>query len=571
MSEPDVIATLRRAKAELMAGHLDAVVERIMRLPAYGGDVGISLMETARALQDEQDGAMSMAMRRMERVMALDVADSAVLSASARFFHRHGQPALAERALLLRDVLVPDDPPALEEIRAAREVPRYTMLYLRSIMRRGIPPTYPAAPLKARLVRRLGPDGAAFVLAGMSDGRIDRKAARLPLVPLIEHARARGSDHREHIASGTALSPPPPVFGRPRTAEVEAPVRGFFTCVLEDVVVSSTSNVLLTDGVALLDVQGHERDDDLDLGVDPIAVVRDGNDLLTVGPADPSVLRRVPEAIWLTGVHSANFGHWLMEFLPKIWASLDQPGFAETPILVDRDMPSQHLEALRLFTHPEQPVLFLERHAAVRVDRLWVASQLTYLAVGPRPREEPTGPAPSLAPDPFRELIGRALAAIGGVNDPGRPDVTPREGGPRRIYLTRDSSQHRRLTNAEPVEARLTAKGFAPYDFGELPFDEQFRLIRGADHVIGQNGSAMLITLLGRPGLRIGGLAQPYLREWEWYSDACQALGQQLEIVVGRITHEHPAYVWMSDYEIDLADLDAYLEATVADDDASAA
>jgi hypothetical protein len=45
-------------------------------------------------------------------------------------------------------------------------------------------------------------------------------------------------------------------------------------------------------------------------------------------------------------VNSYNFGHWLLELLPKVWACLGRPGFKSVPFLIDWQIPPQNVEAL---------------------------------------------------------------------------------------------------------------------------------------------------------------------------------------------------------------------------------
>jgi Glycosyltransferase 61 len=271
-------------------------------------------------------------------------------------------------------------------------------------------------------------------------------------------------------------------------------------------------------------VQGDELGRDPDLAVDPLVVARDGDHVFVTQARHRDRLERLPEAVWLTGVHASGFGHLLVEFLPKLWALMERPGFDTVPILIDEGMPAQHEEAVRLFVDRSQPIVTLRRHQHVRVDRLWVASQIVYLATGPRPGAARPPKGRALHREGLRRLLGRAHAALGAIDAAAVPP---------RIYLTRKPTQARRLVNAPEIGALLARHGFHALDFGELPFIEQLRHIRGAEHVVGQDGSSIQMTYFGRSDLRIGGLAGPQLGDWEWRADACEALGQELIIVQG--------------------------------------
>ena len=106
----------------------------------------------------------------------------------------------------------------------------------------------------------------------------------------------------------------------------------------------------------------------------------------------------------------------------------------------------------------------------------------------------------------------------------------------------------------------VVQRGYEVYDFAEVPFAEQVRLIRGARHVLGPDGSAFLTTFLGRPGLHTSKFSQPFVEEIVGYAHVSEALQQHLAVLVGDLETEHPRYKRMSDYSIDLAQLVSHLD-----------
>ena len=376
---------------------------------------------------------------------------------------------------------------------------------------------YGLARFKGALRDRLGSEGAAVVLAGMRGPQGPRTAVRRPLTPLIEHAREVGIDYEELIGAGPTTSTSVRAFGRPPSEPEARRGRTLFGCLLSDVVVSARSGLLLAGDRALMDVQ----DDELsrrphDLSVDPLIVAADADGLLLLEPADRDALPRVPEAVWLGGVHSVAFGHWIIEFLPKVFALMERPGFGEAPLLVDARMPDQHLEAVRLFAGSGNPIIVLGDHESVRVERLWVASALSYLPVGPMPASTERRIRIGLDDVGFRRLMDRNAPTL---------DAIDTSGAPRRLYLPRRPGQHRRLVNADAIATQLGEAGFVAVDFEGLSFAEQLRLVRGAEWIIGASGSALLTAIFGRPGLRVGALMPPFLRDVGWLAQASRPLG----------------------------------------------
>src|SRR5205085_753980 len=91
----------------------------------------------------------------------------------------------------------------------------------------------------------------------------------------IENLRAYAKEHAlyyDEVSPATLIEvPATPVFGAKSPRPFQAMSRTVFRCLLEDVIVSSKSNLLLTGGLALLD---HEPDEleksPVLLDVDPI-------------------------------------------------------------------------------------------------------------------------------------------------------------------------------------------------------------------------------------------------------------------------------------------------------------
>jgi hypothetical protein len=201
------------------------------------------------------------------------------------------------------------------------------------------------------------------------------------VVGLHEHARAHAAGFEELAPARPVLVPETPCHGVEPGHSVEAVTRAFFLCALEDAVVSCKSSIVYVGTRALLDATPQERAlYPLDLDVDPTVVGPVGDELLAVmgaGASGPAVAT----ALSLCGVHSFNFGHWLLEFLPKVWAVAGRSDFRGVTILVDEQMPSQLREALLLFLPSGNDVRSLGPGESVLVRKLWT---LPMIASWPR-------------------------------------------------------------------------------------------------------------------------------------------------------------------------------------------
>ncbi|CAN5790518.1 hypothetical protein BH23CHL8_BH23CHL8_09900 [soil metagenome] len=538
MSDASLLDRLQTAEQHFEARRFAAVIETLEGLPDHGGPVGLGLYLAARGLELEAQGRPDDADVLMERSFAQGATMPSLLRELTRFFRRRDRRLLAHHAFLMHELMEPGAASSVHDV-TERDRARYAPWVLRASPWADRMDLYEMAPYKSALVERLGPEAAALVLAGMRSSSSPHVAIRRPLVPLIDHAREQGLEYEELIGAGPAVSTAIPLYRRPADEPVERRTRALFSCILEDVVVPARSGILLTAGRALLDIQEDELvRRPVDLSIDPVVVAGGSDEVLIIEPAERDELRTLPEAIWLTGVHTPAYGHWIMEFLPKLWALLERPGFAEVPILIDDRMPAQHVEAIRLFAGDANPLIVLQDQESARVRRLWVCSALVYLPVGPLPSGGRKRVRNGVDDEGFRRLLERIRPVLEAIDT---------QAAPRHVYLARKPSQHRRLVNAEAIQEQLEGQGFQKVDFGELAFREQLRIIRGAEQVVAAGGSALLTTVFGPPGQRIGVMMPPFYGDIGWLTQACRALGHELSVLVGELANEHPRYRWMSD------------------------
>jgi len=483
--------------------------------------------------------------RCFTRAFEYGIALPALLRECGRYFKRAKRYDKAYHCYSLLQNLLPN---AIDEFAAGlpeRELCRYAPWIVPQLLGGLRPNFYGVQLTKSALSRQFGAEGAGLVYAHIAAP--GRQVATFPLVGLRDYAREHALRYREIAASIDIELPPPEVFEGPPLSRLRARTRAFFFCLLADVVVSGKSGVLLAGGRALLDAEPDELQKlAVNLDVDPI-VIAAANGTVTVLADNSPALAEVAEAFSLIGVHSYAFGHWIGEFLPKIWACLDQPEFASIPILIDERMPPQHKEALQVFVGPEHPLVVLRLYESVRVKKLWICSTIYYSPIGPH------GPA---APDLFC-LDTKAMAAlIGGVNQ-RLPAVDGRPAAPR-LYLARKDSQHRRVANRREIEMWLRAHDFMIVDFEDLAFIDQLRLIRGVDLILAESGSATMTTFFAKSGTRIGVLSPPDTKHYVTYAGLYRDLGCRFEILAGELAGEDRGT--FSDYRIEVSMLARFLE-----------
>lgn len=73
----------------------------------------------------------------------------------------------------------------------------------------------------------------------------------------------------------------------------------------------------------------------------------------------------------------------------------------------------------------------------------------------------------------------------------------------RRIYISRKTAAHRKLTNEHELELCLKTYGFESYSFDRLSFADQVRVMRSADCIVTVHGAALANLIFAQPGTRV--------------------------------------------------------------------
>lgn len=405
-------------------------------------------------------------------------------------------------------------------------------------------------PVKDALTASLGAEAAAMEYFRLTASR-PGESLRLPISSLYEFARDKALRFTEISAARPIRMPPVPVFGNESTQGYDATTRVVFCCVLADAIVSSKSNIVLVDDRALIDYQGDELQRvPIDLAVDPILFApSSGHATFAVerGAIDGAAM---DEAMALVGVNSFNYWHWQVEFLPRLLACMDLPGFTQVPILVDAQMPPQAMAALRFLIGDRHSVRALSPGEAVKVKRLWTGAMFTYMPLWPLAGAAYPPRTMVMDADAFVAQISRMEPALKRLHT---------GGGPKRLYLSRGSSQHRGMVNKLEVDAWFVANGFEMVDFGAFIYEDQLRMVRDADIIVGPNGAALVNSLFAGSGTSIGILDNSFIEDNEWYAAVTEGLGQRLAFLVGDVIDADPIYEFNANYRIDIEVLPAFL------------
>jgi capsular polysaccharide biosynthesis protein len=432
--------------------------------------------------------------------------------------------------------------------RLAEDIPRRGQLAARMTFKRD-------------LVARFGVE-QAFAIAAPHLGvprlqTLHRRRVR----PLIDAARQDAVTCRDLWHGGQVQEVPPMrVVGEGRQGPVKIGSRSMYLACLEDVLLRGRSDLLIRKGEALVDLEGAPfAPATANAEFDPGVLHAEADHLWTMEPDGP--VPRLKEALMLTGARTLDFGHWLIEYLPKLAIARLAGWQGGMPVLVDRTTPDNVRHALQAMLPPDAPLHTVGHLAPIRVDRLWCMPD-TFL-VGFYPSRTGNGQLPQrLALEHWR-AVSDEIFAMGGA-------AAAAPTGIDRLYLARRPERKKKLVNHAEIEALVSRLGFTLIYPEDHSLIEQIRFVRHARHIVAPEGSNAALAIFCSPGTRMCTLTSPDVQLLAIGNAIFDALGCQATLFTGPMATDSPSYSteWMfsfwNDYRIDAAALEAFLTGWLA-------
>lgn len=238
--------------------------------------------------------------------------------------------------------------------------------------------------------------------------------------------------------------------------------------------------------------------------------------------------------LYIGSAGSFNYGHWLVDDLPRAKAWLDlRKKMAITPIILlpsfGEKMNDIRLQSLQALIDPAIEVEFIDPEKPLKVDNLYFATPVSF-----HPRIK----------NPAAIHFVREQANYRFRNEYREPS--------RKIFVARRPPNSRAIINFDEIWAFLSARGFEMVEPENLNFADQVTLFQDAKIVVGQMGAAMTSTMFCQPAtpliyLAPIGWAEPF------YLDLAAVGGQHYNLLAGPAAHDGPAY--MSDFVAPLGPL----------------
>lgn len=207
--------------------------------------------------------------------------------------------------------------------------------------------------------------------------------------------------------------------------------------------------------------------------------------------------------VLLKQTHSDNYGHWIVDVLPKMQGVMDLYDLSRLRFLVSGTasdgVRKVYEDSLAQLGVPPEHVLPL-------ADTNTRVSKLIY----PAPITEPLA-TKSLRSMRWLERYARSVAA-------SRGDAVTE---PVKLYVSRAGYFRRRLLNEDAIVAQVVARGYQVVFPESLDFVDQVRLFSRASHIVGPMGAGVTNLVFAPPGVRLFVLATQEMTHDYFYDLVC--------------------------------------------------
>ena len=288
---------------------------------------------------------------------------------------------------------------------------------------------------------------------------------------------------------------------------------------LKDVRIFGNSSIILTNNnTALIDLLTHNQlGPCVDLKYDNLVLAQGTEELLLNFSTYKT--NTIEAGVFMSGLFSNQFGHWLPDFLPKIQFYKEHPDFQDLSLIVDSEMPQSHFDHLQRICRNK--LVLLHPDESFICKRLLTASSPMFLP--PEYFAEKIPPAhekPGLSPRAMRFLQGDNLNKNDIVRD-------------KRIFLSRKNMRWRRLINESEIIADLSKFGFETIYLEEMTANEQIELFQHTSWIVAPNGSALLNIIFANIDIKLLVLLQPDVHDWGTFQGPIDSLGYKSICVCG--------------------------------------
>lgn len=304
------------------------------------------------------------------------------------------------------------------------------------------------------------------------------------------------------------------------------------------------SNAVITGDKLVYDLAAHPRRPDILLqdGLNPDQIMTAAFGATRALVEVPEDAQTVEAGLMMFGFQSRNYGHWLLEFVPRMLCYNDSRCPDGIPLCIDDHMPGSHEEILRLLDTRDRPVIKLPPQPV----------EFELLGMAPVPAFFPFDMKPGR---PFYDTVWPAdiFAAVRGqILDHARERGMLSGRTDRRLFISRQAFSQRALVNEAEIAERLIPLGFDVVYPEKLSFLEQVAMFYSAAVIVGSSSSALCNALFCRSGCRILGLIHEELSfNFRGYTSCIEPGGARIMFLRGRTLHRPGVHAFHVSYTVD--------------------
>jgi capsular polysaccharide biosynthesis protein/tetratricopeptide (TPR) repeat protein len=260
------------------------------------------------------------------------------------------------------------------------------------------------------------------------------------------------------------------------------------------------------------------------------------------GSDDGRLLLKFPRASTGVAIPSAYLGtaesycNWLTDCVTRLWAYHQRPAWEGLPLVVPANLSRWQREMLELLGYGES------RRVTMASDCVSIFSELHVASLSSSWKD--------VAPFAI-EHLRRTLAK----------SIPISASGPRRLFLSRQGMDSRRLENVGEIASLLKHHGFEMLPVESMATRDILQMIRSAEIVMGMDGAAMANAFFAPTHAKVA-LVTSNARQALRYSAASRAIGQEFTYLQGEADYTTNARLADCDIRLDPDVLRDYLKDT---------
>ncbi|WP_345821114.1 glycosyltransferase family 61 protein [Methylobacterium fujisawaense] len=366
------------------------------------------------------------------------------------------------------------------------------------------------------------------------------------IVSARQAAEAEEGEYRELLGHRRIAEPviaflEGPVALTSACGSLDAPPQ--YVARFKDCLTFPRSNLVLQGNRLIYDLAAHPLSGIADIkdGVNPDQIVTAVYGAGRALVEEPAEAQSLDAGLMMFGLQSKNYGHWLLEFVPRMLWFNDRACPAGFPICIDDHMPGSHRQIVELLDERGRRILPLPARAA-RFRELGVAPVPTFFPFDSRPGVpvyDAIWPKDVLAG--MRRKVLERLSGLG----------TDLQRTGRRIILSRRGFMQRQLVNEAEIIAALAPHGFEVVYPEKLTFPEQVAIYHSADVIVGSASSALTNCIFCNPHAKIIAMIHEERSfNFRGYTSMIESSGARLLFIRGKTVAGEAVHAFHANYAV---------------------